>query len=170
VPPIWTEQRIHRKKVIQRVNKKQFTIQRVPHSLWQHEIKKSWKLKNPTGFLIDDSKFRYRSMETWEMNLGKGAYCIVLLQPTFECQRNLYDEQWCEIVSWLFVGTEKTPYEQAMYIETVLDTTPYTWFDAPSSMPYIESRWTSGGSSSWMTFGIDPGTPVLRPILSLCFV
>ena len=170
LPPIWTDQRIQRKKSKQRVNKIPYSIQRVPYGIWQHKIKEDWKTQNPTGFIFDDSKFKYRSMEIWEMNLGKDVYCIVALQPTFECQRSSNDEQWCEIVSWLFVGTQKTPYEQAMYIEYVLDTTPYTWFDAPSKMPHIETRWTAGGSSSWMSFGIDPGTPVLRPILSLCFV
>ena len=104
------------------------------------------------------------------MNLGKGSYCIVVVQPTFECQRHATKEHWCEVVSWLFVGTIKNTYEQAMYIETVLDATPYTWFDASTTMPHLESRWAVSGSSSWSSFGLDPGAPVLRPILSLCFV
>jgi len=172
VPPIWTEQRIQRKKINRRIigRRPEYSIQRVPYSIWHTEIKKNWRKQNPYGFILDDSKFKYRCVEVWEMNIGKGAYCIVVLQPTFECQRASNDEQWCEVISWLFVGTEKNTYEQSIYIETILDSTPYTWIDAPEAMPHIESQWTQGSISSWTSFGMDPGVPVLRPILSLCFI
>ena len=144
------------------------TIHRVPYTKWSTILRDVWKQKNPTGLLLEDEAFQDRLLETWEYKLDATSTCIVFLQPTFECNRKNPVEQWCEIVAWIFVGSIKTTYEESFSLERLLDATPYSWFDAPSRMPHIESRWTPGSYTHWSTFGMDVGNPVLRPILSLC--
>jgi len=177
VPPTWTEQRIQRKKgsirVIGSVTKHPHYSKRVPHTKWQQQLKQSWLQQYPDGFLLDDLSFKYRLVEWWELTVRPGVYCIVVLQPTFEVQKNskgptATTESWCEVIAWYMTSQQITTYEFAQYIETTLDATPYTWFDAPNSMPHGETQWNQAGLSNWCAFGLDPGVPVQRPILSLC--
>jgi len=171
VPPVWTETRIFRKKNPNRVQGLKFTgnVRRVPYTKWQNPLKINWIQNNPTGLVLDDTSFQYRLLETWELQIGPQSYCVVLIQPTFECQRTANTEQWCEVITWFFYGQSKTEYEQITYIESILNHIPYTWIEAPKNMPHLENDWIiNGASTSWSAFGLDTGVPVMRPILSLC--
>jgi hypothetical protein len=169
IPPIVTEFRIQRKKPYV-YTKDSTTVQRVPYTKWSLQLKQSWKQSNPTGILLEDTAFQHRLLETWEYKINSTDYCIIFLYPTFECQREQKNplEQWCEVITWLFIGSIKTTYEQSYCIERLLDVTSYAWFDAPNTMPHIESRWNPGGYSHWSVLGLDVGNPVMRPVLSLC--
>jgi hypothetical protein len=166
VPPIWSEQRICRKK--RRISIQQKDIVRVPYIKWRSQILNTWTRNNPNGLLFDDTAFDQRLIEVWEQQVAKDRYTILIVQPTFEVQRTT-QEHWCEILAWIdSSSSNQTEYEQAFYIEHLLDGLPYTWFESPSKMPHLDLGWKSGGISNWCAFGIDPGIPVLRPILSLC--
>jgi len=167
-PPVYIQARMQRKKPYVALHTSTNNIHRVPYTKWSTYIQITWKQANPNGFLLEDTSFQHRLLETWELQISSTSWCVVLLQPTFECQRTTPTEQWCEILTWLFVGSNQTTYEQSYTMERLLDATPYMWFDAPSSLPHIESNWTQAGYTYWSVLGLDPGTPVLRPILSLC--
>jgi ribosomal protein S18 acetylase RimI-like enzyme len=173
VPPTWTEQRIQRKKgsvcVVRSKTKTTHPVRcnRVPQAKWHQQLKQSWLQKHPEGLVLDDPVFKDGLVEWWELTVRPGVYCVVALQPTFEFQRTS-KEAWCEVIAWHMTSQQISDYEFAQYIETTLDATPYTWFDAPNSMPHGESQWKQVGLSNWCAFGLDPGVPVQRPILSLC--
>jgi len=174
VPPSWTEYRIQRKKGSTHVvgsRSHRIQCQRVPYTKWQNQSKTVWLQKHPEGLILDDLAYKQRLVECWELIVREGVYCIVYIQSSFEFQKsNNQLEPWCEIITWYMEGVSIPTYELAHYIETVLDSTPYSWFDAPASMPHIESRWTALGLSNWCAFGLDLGVPIQRPILSLCMV
>jgi hypothetical protein len=104
-------------------------------------------------------------LEAWQLSIPKGPLITLFLQPTFEVQRQT-QEPWCEVIAWLPHSTLSLFSEQ-MYIEAICDGLPYTWIDAPRSMPHIESLWLQGGRSTWSAVGFDPGTPFQRSILPL---
>jgi len=164
VPPIWSEVRMIRKR---RRNFIQQKLSKVPYTKWYNQIVQVWKQSYPTGLVLDDHAFAYRSIEVWEQEIQKGQYILLLVQPTFEVQRTT-QEVWCEILAWISVGIIEPEYTQAYHIESCLDNLPYIWFDAPSSMPHLSFGWKAGGTTNWCMFGLDPGVPVVRPILPLC--
>lgn len=175
VPPIWTQTRMHRKKIQNRVSgliHSSKKICRVPYEKWQEQIKKQWIQTNKDGIILDDIQFKQRFTEVWEYKSEKNVYYVLVIQPTFEQAKNRtpssIKEHWCEVITWLCYGAIKSEYENAHSIETILDSLPYTWFDAPDSMPHLESSWTLSGQSSWCAFGLDTGVPVIRPLLPLC--
>ena len=170
-PPLWSEGRIVRKKQFQRVrscvDKPQIQLQRVPLNKWRQHITAEWLRRNPTGLVLDDPTFTARIVEIYEYTVKPGAICILCVQPTFERQRQT-GEPWCEVITWAFQGISENEYIQSQYIETMLDALPYCWFEASSTMPHLQEGWLNSGQSSWSLFGLDPGTPVQRPVISLC--
>jgi GNAT superfamily N-acetyltransferase len=147
LPPIWTETRIFRKQMY-RPSKH---VQRVSLESKRDLIKASWKKDYPDGLILDDPKHLNPLTEVWTYRST-----VLLLQPTFE-------QRWCEVLYWV---SELPNYETALNIEIILDTLPYTHIDAPQQMPHT-LEWSVGGQSTWCAHGLDPGSPVLRPILSL---
>jgi len=177
VPPTCTEQYIYRKKRTKHVFSSnqidysqtiQKRIQRVPYEKWHIQLKEDWVKKHPDGLILDDTTFKNRFVEVWEYEIRKGVYEILVLQPTFEKQRHSQNEYWCEVITWLCHGTIKSEYENAHYIETILDAVPYTWFEASNKMPHLENDWLLSCQNSWSAFGLDTGVPVLRSLLPLC--
>ena len=166
VPPVWSEHTMCRKK--RRIITITGEVNQVPYRKWQTQLLDDWSKRNPTGLVLDDTMLKYRHIEVWEQQTGKDRYTIVVVQPTFELTNP--NQCWCEILTWFInqKSNQATEYEQAYYIEHLLDRLPYTWFDAPSNMPHLEVGWKPSGVSNWCAFGLDPGIPVLRPILSLC--
>lgn len=170
-PPLWSEGRIIRKKqlprVTSRLNKPQIQFQKVSLTKWRSHIVAEWSRRNPAGILLDDPSFPIRLVEVYEYTVKPGSVCILCVQPTFERQKQT-GEPWCEIVTWVFQGIPEHEYIQSQYIETMLDALPYSWFEASNTMPHLQEGWLNAGQSSWSLFGLDPGTPVQRPVLSLC--
>jgi ribosomal protein S18 acetylase RimI-like enzyme len=180
IPPTWSEWRIQRKKgsihVVRSNTNTNHPVRcsQVFAAKWQEQLKEAWLQKYPEGLILEDSRFKYGLVEWWELTVRPGVYCVVVLQPTFEVQRakvtTKLSESWCEVIAWHMTSQQITSYELAQYIETTLDATPYTWFDAPYSMPHGESQWKQAGISNWSAFGLDIGVPIQRPMLSLCTV
>jgi hypothetical protein len=170
-PPLWSEGRIVRKKQNQRVtsrlDKPQIQLQRVPLAKWRNHITAEWSRRNPAGLVLDDPAFPTRLVEVYEYTVKPGAICILCVQPTFERQKQT-GEPWCEVITWVFQGVPENEYIQSQYIETMLDALPYGWFEASALMPHLQEGWLNAGQSSWSLFGLDPGVPVQRPVLSLC--
>ncbi len=170
-PPLWSEGRIVRKKqlprVTSRLDKPHLQIQRVPLAKWRAFITAEWTRRNPGGLVLDDPKFPLRLVEVYEYTVKPGSVCILCVQPTFERQKQT-GESWCEVVTWAFQGISEHEYIQSQYIETMLDVLPYGWFEASVTMPHLQEGWLNAGQSSWSLFGLDPGVPVQRPVLSLC--
>ena len=171
-PPVWNEWRIVRKKQSARINSQilhtSLIPQKVPHAKWRTFIMTEWMRANPTGVLLDHSTFPTRFVETYEYQLKPGVIGLLCVQPTFERERKT-GAPWCEILCWAFNGLpDASQYSQSQYIERMIDVLPYGWFEAPAAMPHFQDGWISSGQSSWSIFGLDPGFPVQRPILSLC--
>lgn len=147
LPPLWTETRIFRKQMYRHSKH----VRR--HSLESKQglIINSWKKEHPEGLILDDPKVINSLTEVWTY-----GQTLILLQPTFE-------QRWCEVIYWV---SELSNYETALNIEVILDALPYTHIDAPQQMPHT-LEWSIGGQSSWTVHGLDPGSPVLRPVLSL---
>ena len=147
LPPLWTETRIFRKRIYRPSN----NVQRVSLESKRNLIIASWKKRYPEGLILDDPKYSNHLTEVWIY-----GSTIILLQPTFE-------QRWCEVLYWV---SDLPNYEMALNIEIILDALPYTHIDAPQQMPHA-LEWSVGGQSSWCAHGLDPGSPVLRPVLSL---
>jgi hypothetical protein len=148
VPPVFTEEYIYRKQRTKHViHRNQIDyrkhIQRVHYEKWCVQLKEHWMKNHPEGLILDDTMFKHRFTEVWEYRIGKDAYQILVVQPTFEKQRHSQNEHRCEVLTWLCYGPIKSEYENAHYIETILDVLPYTWFEAPSIMPHLEIDWKS---------------------------
>jgi len=150
LPPLWTETRIFRKQMYRPSN----SVHRVSLESKRSLIIDSWKKEHPEGLLLDDPKIINSLTEVWTY-----GQTLILLQPTFE-------QRWCEVIYWV---SELPSYETALNIEIILDALLYTHIDAPQQMPHTLD-WSIGGQSSWCAHGLDPGSPVLRPVLSLLTV
>ncbi len=160
LPPIWSETRIVRK----RRGQQGYTLRQVSFDKYKSMIQTKWRQTNPTGLHMSISS-NPPLLEVWELS-SKGQACMVLcIQPTMERQRQT-GESWCEVLAWASV-TEVPTFSEQTYIEAICDSLPYTWIDAPSSLPHIDSLWLQGGRTTWCAVGLDPGTPFQRPILSL---
>jgi GNAT superfamily N-acetyltransferase len=169
LPPFWYEGKIFRKRQIQRttIAGKQLQVYKSSLSNWKSRIVEQWKLKNQFGFILDDSAYSSTLMEVWEAQISLTLFAGILIQPTFEKNRNT-DEYWCEIVAWAWSRPPANEYEQAQCLEKMLDHLPYTWVEAPIIMPHFEQDWKFGANSSWSCISLDYGSPVMRPVLSLC--
>jgi hypothetical protein len=121
-------------------------------------IYESWKKTHPDGLIFDDPEYKHSLVEVWEYKL---TGTLLILQSTFENEL-FTNSRWCEIIYWV----SGTSYRDILCIEAIVDALPYDWIEAPSTLPNL-GNWHSGGQSSWSVHGLDPGCPVLRPVLSL---
>ena len=169
LPPFWYEGKIFRKKRMQRttISGKQLQVYKSSLRNWKSRIVEQWKLKNQNGFILEDSAFQSHFLEIWEAQISQTLFAGILVQPTFEKNRNT-DETWCEIIAWAWSRPPINEYEQAQLLEKMFDHLPYTWFEAPITMPHFENDWKFGANSSWSCISLDYGSPVMRPVLSLC--
>lgn len=170
LPPFYYEGRIYRRKQFQRTvisGQKQFQLIKSSLANWKSKIIEQWKLKNQTGFILDDTNFQGGFMELWEARISPIQTAVLLIQPTFEKFKNS-QETFCEIIAWAFSKIPNTEYEQAQLIEKMLDHLPYIWFECPIHMPHLDDSWKYGTSSSWSCISLDYGSPASKPILSLC--
>lgn len=178
IPPVSTQQRMTRARRPIRSDIGTFAVRIEKQSLsnWRPRILGSWKQEHPTGLILDnphkpDSEF---STEVWVMH-SAGYQIALVVQPTFDVHRTT-GLPWCDILWWVPEQTVKSSsqtlsssdYSIAMYIEAMLDNLPYGWIEAPSTMPHLDVGWGATRNQSWSVLGLDPGSPVQRPILSLC--
>lgn len=175
LPPIHTETRIVRKCRGQQG----YSLKKVQVQHHLPALKTYWLSQHPEGLVLDSTNTP-PLLEAWQLIHQQKPMITLFLQPTFEVQRpteavksvevqvfqRQTQEPWCEVIAWL-PHTELPPFSEQMYIEAICDGLPYTWIDAPSTMPHIDSLWIQGGRSTWSAVGFDPGTPFQRPILSL---
>jgi hypothetical protein len=176
LPPIHTEPRIVRKCRGQQG----YTLKKIAAQTLLTTLKTSWLQRNPTGLVLDSANQIPPLLEAWQLSHHQKPMITLFLQPTFEVQRpkeavksvelQVFQRQmyqpWCEVIAWLPHST-LSPFSEQMYIEAICDGLPYTWIDAPSTMPHIDSLWLQGGRSTWSAVGFDPGTPFQRSVLSL---
>jgi len=153
LPPLYTQTNIYRKSNLYVSPVK---IHKIPIEDCIQTIRAAWLEQNPNGLILYE-KDVYSLVEVWKYKSN-----ILIIQPTFEIEDA--KKHWCEILFW--VGT-KTLYETAINLEVMIDALPYDFIEAPKAMPHIELNWKHGGQTSWTTYGLDPGSPVTRPILSL---
>jgi hypothetical protein len=154
LPPLWTDIRMYRK----RVHRMTTAIHKVSLESCRSKIYDSWKKTNPTGFILDDQTSTNSLIEVWEY---KKSGVFLLIQPTFETEM-LTNYTWCEVLYWIC----DTSYTASMCIEAIIDALPYDYIEASTKLPHIYD-WSIGGQSSWCVHGLDPGNPVVRPVLSL---
>jgi hypothetical protein len=174
VPPIYSESRLVRKRQTLRTNitasKHMIPIRRISLGSVRGHWAEFWRAQHPKGLFLDDQAWNTHYTEAWERKLSSTKSIVVFLQPTFEVQRQT-NESWAEILGYTVVGPSSltmSEYEIAQNIEAILDSTPYQWFEAPKSLPHLEQGWQSAGTTTWCIFGLDPGIPVMRDVLSVC--
>ena len=156
LPPLWTDSRVYRKRMLRMTT----AVQRVSLQSKRNTIYESWKKEYPDGLILDDPKITHPLIEIWEY---KKTGPLLILQPTFECEQ-FTGRRWCEIIYWV---CDKS-YSSSMSVEAIIDALPYDWIEAPNNMPRLDD-WYVGGQSSWCVHGLDPGSPVMRPVLPLLF-
>lgn len=160
LPPIHSESRIVRKCRGQQG----YSLKKVDAQPLLVALKEYWLRNNKTGLVLDPDR-KPPLLEAWQLSHHQKSVITLFLQPTFEFQRQTF-QPWCEVLAWL-PHTELPPFSEQMYIEAICDGLPYTWIDAPSTMPHIDSLWLSGGRSTWSAVGFDSGVPFQRPILAI---
>lgn len=154
IPPLWTDTKIFRK----RIHRMTTAVHKVPLEQKRQIIYESWKKQYPDGIILDDPKYSNSLVEVWEY---KKNGTLLILQQTFE--NELYtNRKWCEILHWVCDNS----YTSLLSIEAIINALPYDWIEAPSDLPNL-GNWSIGGQSSWCVYGLDPGCPVLRRVLSL---
>jgi hypothetical protein len=154
IPPIWTDSRIYRK----RLRRMTTAVHKVSLEKKRNIIYTAWKKDHPEGLIIDDPTYKNPLVEVWEY---KSTETLLILQQTFENEL-FTNRKWCEIIYWV----SDNSYASILSIEAIIDALPYDWIEAPSTLPNL-GNWKAGGQSSWSIHGLDPGSPVLRPVLSL---
>jgi hypothetical protein len=173
IPPIWNERRILRKKQIRKTNlegKRQISLVKVSPSKWHDTCVSQWKTQNPDGMVLLPIKNQPRGLlEVFEAQLTAKYSAAIFVQPTFEIDK-ITNETYCEIVAWAWNPIPPPLYEQAHFLESMLEQLPYDWIEAPSIMPHLEIAWQNTSQVCWSSICLDPGTPVMRPVLSLCSV
>jgi hypothetical protein len=168
VPPIWTDQRIVRGKngwrVMTRLHAQQPpNVKKVPWGTYAEQIKQAWRTGNPTGFILDDQTPQAnRTTEVYEYKVTHTLTIVLLVQPTFERRSG---KSWAEVITWAAIGGSCSDYAAAQNIETMLDHLPYDNFEASTTLPHIEERWQTAQTTTWSLIGLDPGVPVMRPVL-----
>ena len=171
VPPISTELKVLRKKRDTRtsitIQDKSNAIKRVPYDKWKGMYVKKWLEEHKEGIVLYDPSYMHGCIEAWERQITATKYVIVFICPTFEIRRNT-GERYCEVIGYMIDGGEMSHYEIGQNIEVILDKTPYSWFEAVTTLPRLEDGWNRAGQSKWYVFGLDPGIPVTRDIASLC--
>ena len=170
IPPIWNEARIVRKKQSRRTvfqGQRQVLLKRVPLQKWQQTGIQQWRTENPDGLVLAGPSPSAGCMEAWECQLTPTLIATLYIQPTFEVKQST-QEMYCECIAWAWHPKLPQPYEQAHFLESMIDQLPYEYIEAPVTMPHLEGAWQQSAQTCWSAIGLDPGTPVLRPILPLC--
>jgi hypothetical protein len=169
IPPVFSDTRIQRRRqpVRSSIGSQTIHVQRAPLAKWRQAFAREWLRLNPTGIFLDDPRHEPTQIEVWTRSLSKSATLAVCIQPTFELNATTR-ERWCEVLGWAVEGATLDGYSLALAIESILDRQPYDWIDASQMMPHLELGWAVGGSTSWSLLGLDPGSPVMRPMCSLC--
>jgi len=158
LPPLYTQSTIYRKSNLYRSS---IQIQKVPIEKHIETIRSVWLQENPNGIFLYEKDIP-SLVEVWEYKSN-----ILIIQPTFEVEHEKSSKSpkhWCEILYW--IGNNNV-YQTSINLEVMIDALPYDYIEAPRIMPHIVSNWKHGGQTTWTTYGLDPGTPVTRPILSL---
>ena len=169
IPPVFSDTRIQRRRQPMRssIGSQMIQVQRAPLNRWRAAFANLWLKTNPGGIFLDDPRHEPKQVEVWVRALSKSATLAVCIQPTYELNATTR-ERWCEVLAWAVEGTTLDAYSLALGIESILDKQPYDWIDASQMMPHLELGWRIGGSTSWSLLGLDPGSPVMRPMCSLC--
>lgn len=167
IPPIHTISMYTRNKQTIRVqmasHMKKAPCKRASLETWRG----SFKPATAAGALVlDDPKFSGFLLEVYESVVSPRTTLAILLQPTFEMK--LTSGYGCEILGWAWKGHTPSQYEQAHFLENMLDHLPYDWFEAPFEAPRLEHLWTYSHQTSWSCIGLDPGVPCTRPVYPLC--
>lgn len=171
LPPVWKEDRMVRGSLYYQTDtlmKTNIIPFKSKLAKWKDLLVDQWKQRNPTGILLDDKSSTNTNifLEVWEANLRPNLTGVLLLQTTFEENRE-DSTSWCEIVTWAWSTPVKNEYEQAYLIESMIDQLPYDYYEAPNAMPHLDRGWKYSGSSSWSCIGLDVGNPVSRSVLPL---
>jgi GNAT superfamily N-acetyltransferase len=193
LPPVYTELHLVRSKYCIQTSissPKYVHLTRSSLQVWKEDFKQTWLKKNPAGLCLENpatlgaSEFPNGNpaitgnttitgntaitlQEVWEAKFSKMRTVAILIQPTYEIQRN-QQIRYCEILAYAWKDEPKTEYEQAVLLERMLDQLPYERFEISISFPHLEHGWISTGQTSWSCIGLDPGNPVQRPLLPLC--
>ena len=170
IPPIWNEARIVRKKQSRRTilqAQRQVLLKRVPLQKSQQTGIQQWRTENPDGLVLTSPSPSAGCMEAWECQLTPALTATLYIQPTFEVKQPT-QEMYCECILWVWHPRPPQPYEQAHFLESMIDQLPYEYIEAPATMPHLEGAWEPCAQTCWSAIGLDPGVPVLRPILPLC--
>jgi GNAT superfamily N-acetyltransferase len=169
IPPVFSDTRIQRRRQGMRssIGSQTIQVQRVPLAQWRTAFARNWLKANPGGIFLDDQRHQPKQVEVWVRAISKSATIAVCILPTYELNSTTR-ERWCEVLAWAVEGAELDDYSLALGIESILDKQPYDWIDASQMMPHLELGWAVGGSTSWSLLGLDPGSPVMRPMCSLC--
>ncbi len=167
-PPIYIQNRMVRKTNSYRSNAhlKELKLKKTTIESWKPILVSQWINQNPTGFILD-SKTAISLLEVYETTTPKyGRVCIVLM-PTFEREKQT-NNWWCELITWAWESSPpKTTYEQSYIVENMIDHLPYTFVDAPTTIPHFDHGWSSSATTYWSAIGLDTGVPVMRPVLPL---
>lgn len=154
LPPLWTDAKIVRGRVMKYTT----SVKKVSLQSKKDIIIDSWKKQNPEGILLDDPTIKSTLIEVWEYLPMK---TLLIIQPSFEMEQDT-KKHWCEVLHWVCENT----YSHILSLEAIIDALPYNYIEAPSRMPHLDG-WKTVGQTSWCVHGLDPGSPVLRPVLSL---
>jgi hypothetical protein len=167
-PPIFIQSRMVRKINSYRSNAhlKELKLKKTSITRWKPILVSQWLNHNPQGFLFD-SNTTQSLLEVYETNTSKYGNVCLIVMPTFERKKNTND-WWCELIAWAWeTQPPKTSYEQSYILENMIDHLPYTFVEAPTSIPHFEHSWSSSATTYWSAIGIDTGVPVMRPLLPL---
>jgi GNAT superfamily N-acetyltransferase len=170
LPPIWSDIHLVRPIYCMQTSivlRADIAIHRAPLQEWKQSFKETWLKKNPAGICLENPANRLPSIqEVWEARFSKTRVAAVLIQPTYEIQRQ-GRKRYCEVIAYAWKDEPKTEYEQAVLLEKILDHLPYDLIEITESFPHLDHGWKSIGQTSWSCIGLDPGNPVQRPILPL---
>lgn len=167
VPPIYTQTKLMRRSIQQRTNVRTRWMQDQTIQLhtgpWPLIVATSWQKRQPTGICFQGGMFPSDCM-LWKRTIGS-IQTYIVLQSTYEVDKKT-GGYWCEIIHWCSTHEGQSSLEHAMNIESILDQTPFAWFEMPDDIPHFEGAWAHTGQTSWSLFGLDPGLPVQRPVIS----
>ncbi len=160
VPPILSEPHIKRQRGKSSIG----GVRKVPlDSILIPYMIDTWKGMNPKGLVLYDESCSTRLVEAYECIVSKDLVYLALVVPTFE--RTISGQTWCEVVTWVRLGTSKSSYEDAFYMEQLIGQLPYDWIDMSESVPHLDSKWIKISPSAWCIMGLDVGTAASKPIL-----
>ena len=154
LPPVWTEAKMVRRR---NTNRPSIVLHQISLASCIDRLRSSWNTQQNGIMLYDPTSASTSLLEIWEYKKT-----LLLVQPTFEVERGT-KKRWCEVIYW--VG--HSAYETSMELEVMIDNLSYDWIEAPTTMPHMDAMWKVGGHSTWSVYGLDPGNPVMRPILPL---